>query len=258
MSHDVLENVVKGGRRYYGQAIGIILYNTLSPRIPGDIGNASTFDFPVRLKFIEELDASWVMRDHPDSRALSLLIEVAQELEKDGVRAITTSCGFTVIYQRQLANSVSIPVFTSSLIQIPMIHRMLGSSRKIGIIASTLEPSDEYLRAAGIDKSIPLAIELIPETGEFHRRERELKINPQKVEKEIVEVAKQLVTKNPTVGAIVLECTQLPSFAFAIQKETNLPVFDIYSLTKMVHESLFRRSFFRHRPQQFFDDNEFV
>ena len=40
----------RGGRAVYGQAIGILLTNSRFPRIPGDVGNASTFDFPVRLK----------------------------------------------------------------------------------------------------------------------------------------------------------------------------------------------------------------
>ena len=77
------EEIVEGGKRYYGQAIGIILYNTLAPRVPGDVGNAYTFDFPVRLKFVEGLDPSWIVNKDPDPRSLPLLIAAAKELESD-------------------------------------------------------------------------------------------------------------------------------------------------------------------------------
>lgn len=47
--------------------------------------------------------------------------------------------------------------------------------------------------------------------------------------------AAELVSKHPEIGAIVLECTNMPPFAKAVQEETGLPVFDIISLIKYVH-----------------------
>src|SRR5260370_24339221 len=41
--------IVKGGRGNYGEAVGILTLDTVFPRIPGDVGNATTFHFPVRL-----------------------------------------------------------------------------------------------------------------------------------------------------------------------------------------------------------------
>ena len=82
---------IKGGRRFYGQAIGIILLDVLSPRVPGDIVNVSTFVFPVRLKYVKGLEVTWIVNKRPDTRALPLLKQAAQELENDGVKAITTS-----------------------------------------------------------------------------------------------------------------------------------------------------------------------
>ena len=45
--------LVRGGRNTYGQAIGILMMDTSFPRIPGDIGNATTFDFPVRYQVVK-------------------------------------------------------------------------------------------------------------------------------------------------------------------------------------------------------------
>jgi N-acyl-D-aspartate/D-glutamate deacylase len=57
----------------------------------------------------------------------------------------------------------------------------------------------------------------------------------------IEEDAKRILEKNQKTGAIVLECTDLPAFAKAIQKVTNLPVFDIVALVRMVHEAFLRK-----------------
>ena len=64
------------------------------------------------------------------------MIKTAREMEKDGIRAITTSCGFNAVFQSELSNSVSVPVFTSSLLQVPMVYRMLGKGYLVGIITA--------------------------------------------------------------------------------------------------------------------------
>jgi Asp/Glu/hydantoin racemase len=251
--------IVKGGKRFYGQAIGIILLDTLAPRLLGDIGNASSFDFPVKLKYVEGLEVSWIVNSHPDIRALPLLIHAAKELEIDGVKAITTSCGFTSVFQKDMANAVKIPVFASSLIQIPIIHQMLGDHQKIGIItADSTKLGKEHLQAAGVNDSVSVCIAGVQNGEEWKKRIQDMQVNPLRLEKEIAKVANSLVLKNPDIGAIVLECTNLPSFAFAIQKVTDLPVFDIFTLTKMIYESLFRKSFFNQRDSQFFNVNRFI
>lgn len=52
----------------------------------------------------------------------------------------------------------------------------------------------------------------------------------EKLEAELVQAAWNLVKRRPDVGAIVLECTQLPPFAKAIQAAVKVPVFDVYTL----------------------------
>src|SRR5437667_11416092 len=93
---------VRGGFNQYGFSVGVLMLDTRFPRIPGDIGNASTFDFPVRYLRVAGASPDRVVRG--DGRALlPLFVEGARSLEREGVRAITTSCGFLARFQEELA-----------------------------------------------------------------------------------------------------------------------------------------------------------
>jgi hypothetical protein len=46
------------------------------------------------------------------------------------------------------------------------------------------------------------------------------------------------VSEHPDVGAVVLECTNMPPYTADIQRETGRPVFDIVSLVRLVHGGL--------------------
>ncbi|MDP6531421.1 MAG: hypothetical protein QF375_05985 [Arenicellales bacterium] len=48
---------VVGGKPYYGEAIGVLLFDHRRyPMIPGEVGNACSYDFPVRMKIVPGLD----------------------------------------------------------------------------------------------------------------------------------------------------------------------------------------------------------
>jgi len=87
------------------------------------------------------------------------MIEAAQAMEQEGVKAIMTSCAFNAIFQRELANAVDVPVFASSLIQVQLVHQMLKKGQKVGIItADRVHLTEEHLEKAGITKTIPICI----------------------------------------------------------------------------------------------------
>src|SRR5205814_822845 len=141
---------VRGGFNQYGFTVGILMLDTRFPRIVGDMGNARTFPFPVRYRRVTGADPDLVVRRGAEG-LLPAFVQGAQELEREGVGAITTSCGFLIKYQQQLARAVRVPVFTSSLLLVPLVHRMLAPGGPVGIItvnAGTLTP--EHL-AAGVD-----------------------------------------------------------------------------------------------------------
>ena len=125
---------VTGGRAFYGTVLGVIMLDTVFPRLPGDVGNASTWPFPVRYKVVEGAKPVRVMGDRPDPDLLQPFVQAARQLEMEGVDIITTSCGFLSQLQRELADSVAVPVVTSSLLQVPFVYSMLASTQKVGIL----------------------------------------------------------------------------------------------------------------------------
>lgn len=142
--------IVKGGKGFYGQPIGVLMTDAIVPRMPGDIGNAYTFDFPVRYKVVKDATVQRIIHN-PDPNMLGPYIDAAKELQSEGVRAITTSCGYLALFQREMADALDVPVFTSSLIQVPMVSRMIRSDQIIGILtADSRTLSLEHLRACGI------------------------------------------------------------------------------------------------------------
>jgi Asp/Glu/hydantoin racemase len=66
----------------------------------------------------------------------------------------------------------------------------------------------------------------------------ELELDVEAAREEHVWVARRLLAEHPDVGAIVLECTNMPPYAADIQRATGRPVFDITSLVHMVHAAL--------------------
>jgi hypothetical protein len=92
---------------------------------------SATINFPVCFKVVKGATTKKVV-DQADRSLLQPFMAAAQELESEGVKAITGSCGFLVLFQQQIADAVNIPVFLSSLIQVPMVYRMLNQNRKFG------------------------------------------------------------------------------------------------------------------------------
>ncbi len=223
--------------------IGVLCMDTNFTKIPGHIRNRATFEFPVRYQVIEGATAERLVT-HADPTLLAPFIQAAKDLEAAGVAAITGACGFLVIFQQQLADSVNIPLYTSSLIQLPMVARMIRSDQKVGLlVAKQRSLTPRHLSAIGAD-SVPISVvgmEDQPEFREVMLEARRPDLDPDRLEAEVLTVVERLVGDD--LGALVIECTDLVPFAHRIQARLGLPVFDIVTLTNMVYESLTRRRY---------------
>lgn len=234
----VYKGRTEGGHTIYGNRIGILLQETVNPRIPGDVGNATTYNFPVLFKIVKGATVERLIYEN-DPDLLELFLNAARELEREGVRAVTSSCGFTAIFQKEMVKALNIQVFMSSLIQVPFVSSLIGKDKKVGILtAHKGRLTEAHLKAVDITEDIPICIAGMEEKENFANmllRKQDPFGYIEKIEMEMIEVAKDLVKNNRDIGAIVLECTNMPPYAAAIQEAVNLPIYDIVSLVNYVH-----------------------
>lgn len=219
--------------------IGIILLDTLFPRLLGDIGNPETFPFPVLFEKVHGALPSRVVMER-DSSLLLPFIEAAKALEKRGASMITTSCGFLAVWQKEMASAVGVPLFTSSLIQIPWAYELMGRRGRIGVLTADRDSFTTDL-LKGVDaEGIPSVIRGMKPDSEFHRiyvRNRP-DLDFSRVEREVVAEASALVGDNSDVSAVVLECTNMAVFRKALRETVTMPAFDILTLIHFIHSSL--------------------
>jgi len=243
--------IISGGYPYSGEAIGILMFDKRRyPMAPGNVGNASSYSYPVRLKVVEGLD--WYpphADDWGDPRPVEvdLLVNAARELEREGVRAIVTCCGFFTTVQDELTKAVSIPVFTSPLILLPLLLRMIAPSRSIGVFTASQPHLDEsFFRAAGVDDMSRIGVFGAESSSEFmatHLGGTRTELDVVLLEQQLVGIAGEHVDKNLDIGMILLECTTFPSFSAAIQQRVGLPVVDYIGFIDFIFKSVVCRRY---------------
>jgi Asp/Glu/hydantoin racemase len=228
----------------YGEAIGILLLDSPIPFIPGDVANATTYDFPVRFKRVAGFSVKKALGS--DESIYQTLLDAARNLKENGVRAVTGDCGFMAVHQKRLKQDLGIPVFLSSLFQIPFIRHILPDKGKIGIItasAQSLTPS--FLETIGIKGGADLVIGGLEHAPEFKSAVLDEKgsLDTNLMTKEVVSLAKEMTAKENQIAAILLECSVLPPYARAISEETGLPVFDYITMVNYLFSALVKKSY---------------
>ena len=227
-SRGVMIYQARTGQVAYGYAIGMLCAEWHIPFIPGDLNNAGTFPFPVRYESVKGVSGADVLRGNGDSYA-QIMADAAKKLEAEGVRAITGNCGFMAAYQEFVASQVNIPVFLTSLVQVPMLLNMFGKEHHIGILtANSASLTDELLSGAGISDSSRLTIQGMETYSHFNDVIlKELgTLDEDKMRSEVVKAAQDVVERDPKIRAFMLECSDLPPYSKAIEAATGLPVFD--------------------------------
>ena len=231
-------NIARGGKTVYGGTVGICMLDTRFPRIPGDIANARTWNVPVLYRVVPRSTPRQAVYEKGE-KILDGFIEAAKELVKMGADGITTNCGFLCLFQEKMAEAVQVPVATSSLMQVPLVQKLLPKNKKVGIL-TIHKPSltNDHLNAAGIPLDTPI---IGTENGkEFTRAilEDEMEMNIDDAREDHIEAARKLIKENPNVGAIVMECTNMSPFAADVRKDLGIPVFNIYTFIEWFQSGL--------------------
>ena len=224
------------GQIISGHTVGILVHDVHYPLLPGNVVNGYTYNFPVRFEFVPGANQA---RMHTGDPTLApALIETAKLLERQGCRAVCAACGYFGHFQKTVADAMDIPVYLSSIVQVPWIRVGLKSNQKIGILcADRKNLTQDLFTACGVSEEdyqrcciagaghLPEFSALLERRGHFDNGI---------LRQELIDLAKELVRENPDIGAILLECSDMPPYSAAIQRELQLPVYDFITMIKYV------------------------
>lgn len=232
-----------GGQNICGTSIGVLALESYFPKPPGHIKNPSSLPFTMMYEMLDGITVPELL-GNPTGEMLDRLITAAKRLEAKGVRAITGSCGFLALFQKELSEAVSVPVFVSSLIQVPMVYQM--TQAPVGVVtASAPALTEKHLQGVGA-AGVPIVVQGLEHTDEFAtvilRNERN-DMDLAKVEAEVISAGHDLLRREPAIKAVVLECTDLPPYADRLQCAWQRPVFDLITLSDMVNSAVLRAPF---------------
>lgn len=205
------------------------MLETNFPRLKGDIGNSDGFDFPVLYKVVKGASPKRVVEEQAPG-LISQFIEASNALILEGAELITTSCGFLACYQKEIQAEISVPVVTSALLMLAELEREFGTGN-VGILTiSKSSMTSAFLKKAGIDERTPIGS---PENGkEFTQAilSNRATFDEAQCETDLVMAANELLSAQPNLKALLLECTNMPPHAAAIEAATGLPIFSLNTL----------------------------
>ena len=207
--------------------LGVVMLDTQFPRPEGDIGHPSAFGVPTRRCVISGAWPDKIVQSGAGlrkGRMVTPILQLVRRLEHEGARAITTSCGFLGLLQKQMQAQGKIPAITSSLLHLP---GLLALHDKVGVLTiSSSKLGVEHLRAAGVPRArlADVVVQGVDAKSEFptailgNRATMDL----DKAGADVVAAAAALKKREPLLAWVVLECTNMPPYRAAIEAATGM------------------------------------
>ncbi len=245
--------------RCYGMGLGIIILDDVYPGFPGDVRNASAYPFPIQYEIAVGVDIKLLCYAEDKSPCLEPIQRAAKKLERMGCRAIAAECGYFAYFQKEVADHVDVPVFMSSLLQVPWAQQLVGPNRVVGVLMSESRDfpclTERHLESVGIIPGTNYVLGSSMDPGvlvEFeHLWTEEKRTDPpsaiyDKAQAEFVPIAVDFFHQHPNMGAMVLECTGFQPIARAIQREIDIPIFSWGTLLDFAYSVVVHRDYYGH------------
>ena len=240
----------------YGMGLGIMVLDDVYPGFPGDVRNASAFPYPIQYEIVEGVTGHDIVCAEDKTPLSKPILQAAKKLERMGCRAIAAECGYFSYFQKEVAGNVDVPVFMSSLIQVPFIQRLIGPQKDVGIVCiSKWALSEAHLANVGIEIGSNYVVTgALDENDctEFQnlwvasKRPDVPEAYYDKTEQQMVDMCVRFKKENPSIGALMLECTGMQPFARAVQRAVDLPVFSWSTLMDYIYSTVVHRDFYGH------------
>jgi hypothetical protein len=236
--------------------LGIIILDDVYPGFPGDVRNASAYPFPIQYEIVEGVDIWALVHGEDKDSLLEPIMKAAKKLEKMGCKAIAAECGYFAYFQKEIAGFVDVPVFMSSLLQVPFAQQLIGPQKVVGILMARLEQLlPRHLESVGIKSGTNYVVAGALDDGRCPQFEN-LWYAPtrpdipeayyDKAEEELVSVVRDYYHSHPNMGALMLECTGMQPFARALQREIEIPIFSWGTLLDYAYSVVVHRDYYGH------------
>jgi hypothetical protein len=218
--------------------LGVIRLDYTYPEVPGDIDSPLSYEYKVIYRVVPGLTFDMCQSGKLTPEVEGELFGAVDWLVAQEVAGITGDCGFMMYFQDMVRKRSHLPVFMSSLAQLPAVTCAYSSEEKIAILTAngeTLQKMHDLIKSechvdTDEDRYVIVSCKDVPG---FEAVEKGEKVDAEKVSPGIVAKAKEAVAKDPTIRALLLECTELPAFSDALRKETKLAVFDAITCANM-------------------------
>lgn len=241
----------------YGMGLGILLLDDAYPGYPGDVRNPSAYPFPIQYEIAEGVSNQTLVWDQDKSPCLRPILTAAGRLERLGCRAIAAECGYFAYFQSNVAEALSVPVFMSSLLQVPFARQVVGPAGKVAIFCAQRRfLTDFHLTGVGIDPD-DQHIRIFGAQDEFGCAEFDKLWDPEKrpespwadydtAERQMVQTCQRIVIAEPDIRAFVFECTGMQPFARAVQVAIDRPIFSWGTLLDYAYGIVAHRDYYGH------------
>jgi hypothetical protein len=209
--------------------LGIVMLDTQFPGPLGDVGHPETFKLPTHYELVRGVWPDKVVLSAASLRQARIVPAfqgIVRNLTQRGAKAITTSCGFLVLLQKELQAVTRVPVVTSSLLQLP---GLLAAEQRVGVLTiSSAYLGKEHLRCAGVprERLQDVVVQGVAPGTEFATRilGNHAQMDLAQAELDVVAAAVALKQRAPDLLTVVLECTNMPPYLAAIEAQTGLQV----------------------------------
>lgn len=254
--HGIRVVTARAGHVAYGMGLGIMLLDDVYPGFPGDVRNASGYPFPIQYDVVAGIDIERLVFHQDKAPCRAPILAAAKRLERMGCRAIAAECGYFAWFQQEVAAAVAVPVFMSSLLQVPLAQQVVGPGQLVGIVCGTrcnLKP--EHLIACGIDPGSNLVIAGAMDDYDCPQFDNlwNARVRPEcpvadydRAEADFIALCKDFKGRHPGMRALVFECTGFQPFARAVQREVGLPIFSWSTLLDFAYSVVVHRDFYGH------------
>ncbi|CAK9105960.1 Dimethylsulfonioproprionate lyase (DMSP lyase) (Symbiodinium-A1) [Durusdinium trenchii] len=217
-------------------ALVVLQLDTQFPRIPGDIACKETYLLPIHIEVIDRAHVADVVSLDPEALDIS---RFASALAKADAEIISTSCGFMVYFQKMLSELTQKTFISSALVALPKLRARF---QDVEIMVITFDadilgaPAYRFALdgftgpVVGLEKSMHLYQVISKDLDHL-----ELEC----AEADMDKLIQTALTCYPDIGAIMLECTNLPPYKHIIRRHFSGEIVDCLSVLEVESKGVY-------------------